>query len=305
MKILLTGSCGFIGSNLAHYLVNKGHDIVIVDKITYAGNIRNSPNNSILEISDISNYDSFYDIVERHNPELIINLAASSHVDRSIHESKEFVHSNIVGTHSVLETCRQQNIPLIQIGSDEEYGHILEGSFTEESKCRPRNPYSSSKNASTALALSYYETYGLNVIVTRSCNVYGIRQHEEKFIPKIITNALQNKKIPVYGDGENVRDWLYVEDICKSLELLVENGISGEIYNISGRNEQKNIDVVKKILKIMNKPEHLIEFVQDRKSHDIRYSSIDDKIRNLGWKPEVDFDEGLKRTIEYYTEMTK
>jgi len=227
-------------------------------------------------------------------------VAHNTHVDRSILEAGEFILTNVFGTQQVLEACRKFDCKLVHISTDEVYGHILEGSFSEEDRLNPRNPYAASKASADLLCKAYYETYGLDVVITRSTNNYGPYQHPEKFIPKTIIYALLNKPIPVYGLGNNVRDWIYVRDNCEAIELVMLKGKAGETYNIAGKQELKNIDVVKTILNLLNKPESLITFVKDRPGHDLRYSLSIEKIENLGWKPKTAFEEGIKQTIAWY-----
>ncbi|MFN3966323.1 MAG: dTDP-glucose 4,6-dehydratase, partial [Endomicrobiia bacterium] len=278
MRILVTGGCGFIGSNFIRYILKKYHEykIINLDKLTYAGN----PDN-LKDIEKNKNYkfvkgdicDS--KIVDKLVKEVdcIINFAAESHVDRSILEPGSFLKTDVFGTYTLLESAKKNNIKrYIQISTDEVYGSIENGSFTEESPLRPNSPYSASKASADMLCRAYFVTYNLPVIITRSSNNFGPYQYPEKIIPLFITNALEDKLLPVYGDGKNIRDWIYVLDNCKAIDLVLHKGKPGEIYNIGGGNEIQNIELTKKILKLLNKPESLIKFVEDRAGHDRRYS---------------------------------
>ena len=308
MKILVTGGLGFIGSNLIRYLLNKHEDIKIVnvDKMGYGSNPAN-----LKDLEKDTRYDfikgdiSDYKLVERIilNVDAVINVAAETHVDRSISNPEVFLQSNTIGTFNILEAIKKLNkdAKLVQVSTDEVYGDILEGSFKEEDRLLPSNPYSASKASADMFCLAYHRTYGLDINITRCVNNFGPYQFPEKLIPKTIIRASLNLKIPVYGSGRNVRDWIYVIDHCEALEKVLFNGRPGEMYNISTGNEYQNIDIVKKILQIMGKPEDLIEFVEDRPGHDIRYSLDSSKIRSeLGWRPKHTFDEALEETINWY-----
>ena len=304
VKVLVTGGAGFIGSNFVHYLLKKHPDteVTVLDKLTYAGRKEN--------LQDVLSKIRFIkgDIAKKEDVakaakdcDYIVNFAAETHVDRSIVEAGTFVLTDVLGTYNLLETARKLDISKFeQISTDEVYGHIKEGSFREEDKLNPRNPYSASKAGAELLCRSYFETYGLPVVVTRSSNNYGPYQHPEKLIPKTIIYALENKLIPVYGTGENIRDWLYVEDNCEAIDAVLHKGTEGEAYNIGAQQEMKNIDVVKIILKLSNRPEKLISFVKDRPGHDVRYSLNIEKIRKLGWKPKIKFNDGIKKTVDWY-----
>jgi dTDP-glucose 4,6-dehydratase len=304
VKILITGGAGFIGSNFVRYVLKNhpDYEVVVLDALTYAGRKEN--------LKDVWDKITFIkgDITKKEDVEkairgcnLIVNFAAETHVDRSIIEAGNFVLTDVFGTYNLLEACRKFDIEKFeQISTDEVYGHILKGSFKEEARLNPRNPYAASKASADLLCKSYFETYGLPLVITRSTNNYGPFQHPEKFVAKTIIYSLLNKKIPVYGSGKNVRDWIFVEDNCEAIDLVLHKGKDGEIYNIAGKQELENIEVVRTILKLMNKPENLIEFVKDRPSHDLRYSLDISKIEKLGWKPKTKFEEGIKRTIQWY-----
>jgi dTDP-glucose 4,6-dehydratase len=304
MRILVTGGAGFIGSNFVRYMLKEhpDYEITVLDKLTYAGRKEN--------LQDVWAKITFLkgDITEKRdvekaaeNSNCIVNFAAETHVDRSILEAGTFVLTDVLGVYNLLETMRELEIArFVQISTDEVYGYILKGSFKETDKLNPRNPYSASKAGAELLCRAYFETYGLQVIITRSSNNYGPYQHPEKLIPKTIIHALLNEPIPVYGTGENVRDWLYVEDNCEAVDIVLHKGNSGEIYNIAANQELKNIQTVKTVLKLLNKPESLIKFVKDRPGHDLRYSLRTEKMLKLDWKPKTTFKEGIKKTVEWY-----
>jgi dTDP-glucose 4,6-dehydratase len=304
MTILVTGGAGFIGSNFLHYLSKRTHEeIICIDKMTYAGDYGNifDLNNIKLYLSDINNCDFVFN---NHKIDIIYNFAAETHVDNSIENCSEFIKTNINGTVNLLNLSLKYEVEkFIHISTDEVYGSILEGQFTEESNYAPRNPYSASKAASDHFVMAYHNTYGLPAIITNCSNNYGPRQHYEKFIPTIINSLLNNKKVPVYGDGKQIRDWLFVNDHCSALLTIAEGGRIGEKYNIGGECEIANIDLVKKILAIMKKDENMIEYVKDRPGHDRRYSTDISKIRSeLKWSPSYDIDKGLEKTIAWYIE---
>jgi len=304
MKIFVTGGAGFIGSNFVHYALKEhpDYEIAVLDKLTYAGRKEN--------LQDVWDKITFLkgDITKKEdvkkaakNCDCIVNFAAETHVDRSIVEAGTFVLTDVLGVYNLLETVREFDISrFVQISTDEVYGHILKGSFKETDKLNPRNPYSASKAGAELLCRAYFETYGLRVIITRSSNNYGPYQHPEKLIPKTIIHALLNKPIPVYGTGENVRDWLYAGDNCEAIDLVLHKGKSGEIYNIAANQELENIQVIKTILKLIGKPESLIRFVKDRPGHDLRYSLHTEKMQELGWKPETKFKVGIEKTLQWY-----
>ena len=306
MRILITGGAGFIGSNFIRRILEKypGYEVVNLDKLTYAGN----PDN-LKDIETNKNYSFIKgDICDKETVEkacrdanVIVNFAAETHVDRSIIDAGDFVTTDVLGTYRLLEAARKYDIEkYVQISTDEVYGSIENGSFNETDPLQPSSPYSASKAAGDMLAHSYFITHRLPIVITRSSNNFGPYQYPEKLIPLFITNALRNKKLPLYGDGKNVRDWLYVLDNCDAIDMVMNKGKTGEIYNIGSGNETTNIDITAMILKELQKPESLIDFVPDRKGHDRRYSLNNTKIRKLGWKPEHDFKAALRKTIRWY-----
>ena len=309
-NILITGGAGFIGSNFINHVLNERDDynVVNLDKLTYAGNLENlilteAKKNYHFIKGDIANSDLVNYIFEKHQIKFVINFAAESHVDRSILGSEIFYRTNVIGTNVLLETARRYEVEkFIQISTDEVYGSLgLEGFFTEKTPLSPNSPYSSSKAAADMMALSFHHTYGMPVVITRCSNNYGQYQFPEKLIPLMIINALNNKKLPVYGDGMNVRDWIYVIDHNKAIDIVFEKGKAGEVYNIGANNEMPNIEIVKLILKHLKKSEDLIEFVKDRPGHDRRYAIDTTKIKmELKWKPEFTFESAIQDTIEWY-----
>ncbi|MCR8659827.1 dTDP-glucose 4,6-dehydratase [Paenibacillus endoradicis] len=309
MKLLVTGGAGFIGSNFVLYMLEKypQYEIINVDALTYAGNLEN-----LRSIEGNANHTFVKaDIAERSELEplfakgidAVINFAAESHVDRSILDPGIFVRTNVVGTQTLLDLTKQYEIgKFVQVSTDEVYGTLGKtGLFTEETPIAPNSPYSASKAGADLLVRAYHETFGLNVNITRCSNNYGPYQFPEKLIPLMIHNALHDKSLPVYGDGLNVRDWLYVEDHCSAIDLVLHKGVSGEVYNVGGRNERNNLQVVRTILEELDKPETLIAYVQDRLGHDRRYAIDADKIRNeLGWQPKFNYEDGIRETIRWY-----
>ena len=303
MTILVTGGAGFIGSNFLHHLIKEtDEEIVCIDKITYAGDRKNIPSVVRLYTTDIAIEESCESIFKRHNIKTVFHFAAESHVDNSIKGCSEFIHTNVSGTVNLLNLALKNEVErFIHISTDEVYGSINEGSFTETSLYSPRNPYSASKAASDHFVMAYHHTYGLPVNITNCSNNYGPRQYTEKLIPKAITNILNGKKVPVYGDGSQIRDWIYVLDHCHALIKVWRNGVNGQKYNIGGLCEVRNVDLVKKILTMMGKDESMIEYVGDRPGHDRRYSTSIDKAQNeLFWYPLYTLDYGLQKTIEWY-----
>ncbi len=308
MKILVTGGAGFIGSNFIRYILRKYLDyrIVNLDKLTYSGNpenlrdVEHDPRYSFIK-GDIT--DAAIARKAMKGCEAVLNFAAESHVDRSIKDAAVFIKTNVHGVLTLLNVAKDMEIPrFLQIGTDEVYGSIEKGKFTEDSALNPSNPYSASKAAGDLLALSFYATYGFPVIVTRSSNNFGPYQYPEKVIPLFITNALEDKKVPLYADGMNVRDWIYVLDNCESIDTILHKGKIGEIYNAGGENEVTNIALTRNILEYLGKGEDLIQFVKDRPGHDKRYSMGCGKIATLGWKPRHGFETALKETIDWYKE---
>ena len=308
MKLLVTGGAGFIGSNFIRQIMGSHPDwgVVNLDALTYAGNLNNlkgiEKNSHYTFIrGDICNRDIVDAILDKHKIDAIIHFAAESHVDRSIANASAFVKTNVLGTHTLLECARTHTIPkFIHISTDEVYGSTMEGSFKETDVLSPSSPYSASKGGSDLLALSYFTTYNLPVIITRCTNNFGPCQFPEKLIPLFVTNLLEGKKVPVYGNGKNVRDWIHVSDHCRAVEFLLEHGNPGEIYNIGGGHEKTNLEITGKILDLLSRDDSMIEYVTDRPGHDFRYSLDCSKIHAIGWKPQYSFDEALKETITWY-----
>jgi len=313
MKIVVTGGAGFIGGNFVHYMLNKYNDykIICVDALTYAGNmetlasVRENSNFSLYKI-DIADRKAVYEMFEKENPDVVVNFAAESHVDRSIENPEIFLRTNIMGTQVLMDACRKYGIKRYhQVSTDEVYGDLPldrpDLFFTEETPLHTSSPYSASKASADLLVGAYYRTYNLPVTISRCSNNYGPYHFPEKLIPLMIANALNDKNLPVYGTGENVRDWLYVEDHCRAIDLIIHKGKVGEVYNIGGHNERTNLEVVKTILHELGKSEVLIKYVGDRKGHDMRYAIDPTKIHSeLGWLPTTTFDEGIKKTIKWY-----
>ncbi|WP_246926970.1 dTDP-glucose 4,6-dehydratase [Clostridioides difficile] len=314
-KILITGGAGFIGSNFVHYMLNKYVDYFIVnlDLLTYAGNLE-----TLIEIQDNSNYkfvrgdisnrEQMYKLFEEERFDIVVNFAAESHVDRSVENPDLSIKTNIIGTQVLLDASIKYGVKRYhQISTDEVYGDLpidrKDLFFTEQSPINPSSPYSASKASADLLVSSYYRTYGLLTTISRCSNNYGPYHFPEKLIPLMILNALENKQLPVYGNGENVRDWLHVYDHCTAIDLIIHKGNIGEIYNIGGHNERSNLKVVKIILNLLGKSEDLISYVNDRPGHDLRYAIDASKIQNeLGWKAKYDFDFGIKETVKWYIE---
>jgi dTDP-glucose 4,6-dehydratase len=310
MKVLVTGGLGFIGSNFCRYAIKTHEDVELtnLDKIGIGANLSNLKD---LEKEkrygfvkgDIRDSKLLARLVKK--ADAVVNFAAETHVDRSISDPNEFLQNNTVGTFTVLETIRKHNSQarLVQVSTDEVYGDITEGSFNENDALKPSNPYSASKAAADMFVHAYFRTYGLNASITRCTNNYGPYQLPEKLIPKTIIRALKNLKIPVYGTGMNIRDWIYVQDHCEAIDTVLQKGKSGEVYNVSAENEIKNIEIVKRILAMLKKPESLITFVEDRPGHDTRYSLDSTKLRTAsGWRPRFHFDKALELTVKWYVE---
>jgi dTDP-glucose 4,6-dehydratase len=307
MNILVTGGAGFIGSNFIRLLINEtDHNVVNLDKLTYAGNlenlkdIENNPKYKFVK-GDIADNELIPKLLKEEQIDIIVNFAAETHVDRSIQNADDFIKTDILGTFNLLESAKQSNIKrFIHISTDEVYGSIENGSFSEDSKLNPRNPYSASKASAELIINSYWNTYKLPIIITRSSNNFGPYQYPEKLIPLMVTNAVEDKDLPVYGDGKQIRDWIHVEDNCRGVLAVMEKGELGQVYNISAGNEVENITIVNSIVKNLQKPESLIKYVKDRPGHDRRYSITNEKIKQLGWQPNFNFDEALQKTIEWY-----
>lgn len=312
-KIMISGGAGFIGSNFILYMLKNHPDysIICLDSLTYAGNLRtlkyveNNENFRFYKV-DICDKKSVFSLFEKENPEIVVNFAAETHVDRSIENPSAFFETNIIGTSVLLEASRKYEVARFhQVSTDEVYGDLPldrpELKFTEESSINANSPYSSSKASADLLTLAYFKTFNLPITISRCSNNYGPYQYPEKLIPLIILKSMENKSLPVYGDGQNIRDWLYVEDHCKAIDLIIHYGKVGSIYNIGGNNEWSNIDIVKYICNYLGKPETLITYVADRKGHDRRYAIDANKIRNeLGWMPEKSFEDGIRETINWY-----
>ncbi len=307
-RVLVTGGCGFIGSNFVRMLLAErpGWEVVNLDKLTYAGRLEN--------LQDVAG-DARYRFVKGDicDPEAVrdamagctaaVNFAAETHVDRSLQGAAHFIDTDIKGVLVLLEEARRVGLGrFVQISTDEVYGSIAEGSFTEASVLNPRNPYSASKAGGDRLAYAYWATYGVPVVITRASNNYGPFQYPEKLVPLFVTNALREESLPLYGDGRNVRDWLHVADHCRAVLFALEHGASGEVYNIAGGNERENVEITRAVLRLLGKPETLIRHVDDRVGHDRRYSLDASKLRRLGWAPQVGFEQGLADTVRWYVE---
>jgi len=315
MIIAVTGGAGFIGSNFVFYqLKNHPQDrIICLDNLTYAGNlstlepVMNNKNFRFVK-ADIADREAVYKLFEEEKPDIIVNFAAESHVDRSIENPEIFLKTNILGTQVLMDACRKYGIKRYhQVSTDEVYGDLpldrTDLFFTEDTPIHTSSPYSASKASADLLVLAYYRTYKLPVSITRCSNNYGPYHFPEKLIPLVISRALNNESVPVYGKGENVRDWLYVEDHCSAIDLVIRNGREGQVYNIGGHNEKTNLQVVRAILEYLGKPESLINYVTDRPGHDMRYAIDPAKIHSeLGWLPETKFEDGIKKTIDWYLE---
>jgi len=308
VRIVVTGGAGFIGSNFVRHVLRTrpGDEVVVLDKLTYAGNLKNledvagDPRFSFVK-GDICDPEVVAATLD--GAEAVVNFAAETHVDRSISGPQDFIRTDVLGTHTLLETVRSLGVArYLQVSTDEVYGSIEEGSFTEESPLAPSSPYSASKAAADLLVLSYVTTYGTPALITRSSNNYGPNQYPEKIVPLFITNAVDGAPLPVYGDGRNVRDWLYVEDNCAAVDLALRAGETGQVYNIGGGHEVDNLTLTRRILELVGADPGLIRFVADRPGHDRRYSVDCTRLRSLGWAPATSFDDGLTRTVAWYLE---
>lgn len=313
MKILITGGAGFIGANFVYYMLDKypNYDILCVDALTYAGNLETlagalqNPKFKFFK-ADIANRSAIFDIFAAQHPDIVVNFAAESHVDRSIEDPGIFLRTNIIGTQVLMDACREYGIQRYhQVSTDEVYGDLpldrADLFFTEQTPIHTSSPYSASKASADLLVQAYHRTFKLPVTISRCSNNYGPYHFPEKLIPLMIANALNDKALPVYGKGENVRDWLYVEDHCSAIDLIIHKGRVGEVYNIGGHNERTNLEVVKTIIKELGKSDDLINYVTDRAGHDLRYAIDPTKISSeLGWLPQTKFDEGIKKTIRWY-----
>ena len=313
MKIIVTGGAGFIGGNFVHYMLNKynDYDIICLDALTYAGNmetlepVMNNPHFKFYK-ADIADRNAVYEIFKKEKPNIIVNFAAESHVDRSIDNPSIFLQTNVLGTGVLMDACRKYGIDRYhQVSTDEVYGDLPldrpDLFFTETTPLHTSSPYSASKASADLLVQAYHRTFKLPVTISRCSNNYGPYHFPEKLIPLMIANALYDKELPVYGKGENIRDWLYVEDHCSAIDLIIHKGRVGEVYNIGGHNEKTNLEVVKIILKELGKSEDLIRYVTDRPGHDMRYAIDPTKIHNeLGWLPATKFEDGIKKTIKWY-----
>jgi dTDP-glucose 4,6-dehydratase len=310
VNVLVTGGAGFIGSNFVRYALGAHPDwhVTTLDKLTYAGRIENlhdvvdHPRHAFVR-ADICDAGAVAPLVRRSH--VVVHFAAETHVDRSIQAAGDFIRTDVLGTFALLEAAREAPAltRFVQISTDEVYGSVPEGASREHDELKPRNPYSASKAGADRLAYSYFATYGLPVIITRASNNYGPYQFPEKIIPLFITNAIDGAQVPLYGDGLNVRDWLHVLDHCRAVDLLIERGVNGEVYNIGGGNEVRNVDLTHRILALLDRPADLIRPVPDRPGHDRRYCLDTGKLRSLGWTPQVSFDEGLAETVAWYREQ--
>ncbi len=304
-RVLVTGGAGFIGSAFVRYLLARDDaEVIVLDKLTYAGNLAN-----LSSVADDPRYRFIRgDIADpaavaeaMAGCDAVVNFAAETHVDRSIMEPGAFIMTDVYGTYVLLEAARQAGVRrFVQVSTDEVYGSVEHGESVETDTLHPRSPYSASKAGGELQALAYYETYGLPTLVTRGSNTFGPYQYPEKVLPLFITNAIEDKPLPLYGDGRNVRDWLYVDDHCRGIDVVLRQGQPGEAYNIGGGNERTNIEITRRLLALLGKPESLITYVKDRPGHDRRYSLTCDKLHGLGWWPAMPFDEGLRRTVEWY-----
>ncbi|HET6550327.1 MAG TPA: dTDP-glucose 4,6-dehydratase [Solirubrobacter sp.] len=300
MKLLVCGGAGFIGSNFVRIRVrDHGDEVVVLDKLTYAGRRENLQDTGAkLVVGGIEDADAVAEAIE--GADAVVNFAAETHVDRSISEPEAFINTHALGTYVLLEAARERSLRYVQVSTDEVYGSIEHGSFTEQSPLNPSSPYSATKAGADLLVASYRHTYGLETLICRGSNNYGPYQYPEKLIPLMVLNALHGDKLPVYGDGQQVRNWIFVEDFARGIGTVLERGEPGEVYNVGGPDEAPNLDVVHKIIEYTGRDESLIEYVTDRPGHDRRYSLASEKVRGLGWEAQVRFAEGLERTVAWY-----
>ncbi len=305
MKLLVCGGAGFIGSNFVRIRVrDHGDDVVVLDKLTYAGrreNLRDLPEVQLV-VGGIEDPEAVAEAIE--GVDAVVNFAAETHVDRSISEPEAFITTHGMGTYVLLEAARERGLRYVQVSTDEVYGSIEEGSFTEQSPLNPSSPYSATKAGADLLVASYRHTFGLETLICRGSNNYGPYQYPEKLIPLMVLNALHGDKLPVYGDGQQVRNWIFVEDFARGIGTVRERGEPGEVYNVGGPDEAPNLEVVHKIIEYTGRDESLIEYVTDRPGHDRRYSLASEKVRGLGWEAQVRFSDGLERTVSWYRENT-
>jgi dTDP-glucose 4,6-dehydratase len=309
-NLLVTGGAGFIGSNFVRYMLERYPDlhVVVFDKMTYAGNLDNLEDVSENENyrfmrGDIADRQAIARLLDSNEIDTVVNFAAESHVDRSILDPDAFIQTDVVGVYTLLDECRKLEIErVLHVSTDEVYGSIAEGAFKEGDPMKPNSPYAASKAGGELMVRAYNVTFGLNAMVTRGSNTFGPYQYPEKLLPLFITNAIDGEPLPLYGDGRQVRDWLYVDDHCAGIDLVLRQGKPGEAYNLGGENERHNIDVVRQMLSILDKPESLIQHVEDRPGHDRRYALDNSKIRELGWQPSLSFDQALERTVRWYAD---
>lgn len=307
-NLLVTGGSGFIGSNFIHYMIETYPCINIVnfDALTYAGNIQNLKDikknlNYNFILGDVCYHSVIADTIREHNIDTIVHFAAESHVDRSISDGSQFVLTNVLGTYNIVDNALKNGVEkVIHISTDEVYGSLDSGSFSEKDRLVPASPYASSKAASDLIARSFFSTHNVPVIITRCCNNFGLYQYPEKLIPLFITNLIDGQKVPVYGKGDNVREWIFVMDHCRAIDFLLNNGIPGEIYNIGSGIEKTNMEITQQILELLDKDQSMIEYVPDRKGHDFRYSLDCHKLLSMGWKPKYSFNEALVQTVDWY-----
>jgi dTDP-glucose 4,6-dehydratase len=309
-NILVTGGAGFIGSAFARRMIrlHPEYKIVVYDKLTYAGNLNNVASisdepNYAFERGDIADAVTAAEVMQRHEIDTVVNFAAESHVDRSILDAAAFMHTNSIGVYILLEEGRKHGIErFVQVSTDEVYGSVPHGESVENDPLAPRNPYSAAKAGGELMARAYYETYGMDVLITRGSNTFGPYQYPEKLMPFFITEALEDHPLPLYGDGKQVRDWLYVEDHAAGIDLALHKGAAGEAYNIAGEDLRYNIDVTNRLLDVLGKPQSLVKHVPDREGHDLRYAMNSDKMRSLGWQREYSFDSAVEATVKWYVD---